>query len=73
MVFIRENEFENVVRKMEAILSQPQCANGLAWDIKYIIVHWNNVYISSQWQRNGFIIAGRHFMICIFPVSNISV
>ena len=73
MVFIRENEFENAVRKMEAILSQPQCANGLAWDIKYIIVHSNNVYISSQRQHNGFIIVGRHFMICIFPVSNISV
>ena len=30
-IFIQENAFENVVRKLVAILPQPQCVNGALW------------------------------------------
>ena len=30
-IFIQENAFENVIRKMAAILSQPQCVKVMAW------------------------------------------
>ena len=32
--FIQENAFENIVGKMAAILSQPQCVNGLPLTLK---------------------------------------
>ena len=36
--FIKENTFENVVWKMEAIVSQPQCANRNSVTLEHIMI-----------------------------------
>ena len=38
-IFIQENSFENVVWKMAAILSQPQCVNQLPVELALAVIH----------------------------------
>ena len=45
-VFIQENTFENVVWKMAAILSRPQCVNTV-YGVCVCIVHWIVCFSSS--------------------------
>ena len=59
-IFIKENAFENVVWKMAAILSRPQCANIYHFytsDIFYTDVYYFTFVVPEmyQWQvRNDF-------------------
>ena len=38
--FIQENAYENVIRKLVAILSQPQCVKDFNFGAIYVMDHW---------------------------------
>ena len=39
--FIQENAFENVISKMAAILSRPQCDNGIILSAVCLLMAWH--------------------------------
>ena len=61
-IFIQENPFQNVIWKMAAILSQPQCVNTIIFKYVFFVflykytllwfVHWGDLNI---WSDNGLV------------------